>query len=86
MTGDEKRSAPGEMGTGARGSGESGGGPYPNPHSGKKPDKDGYMGDGGQTEQPYHGSGQLGETNVGDTENANSATRGTTKADRESDA
>ena len=34
---------------GSRGEGESGGGPYPNPHSGKKP-KDGFMGHGGQTE------------------------------------
>lgn len=31
------------------GSGESGGGAYPNPHTGKKP-KDGFMGHGGQTE------------------------------------
>ena len=34
---------------GVRGGGESGGGPYPNPHGGKKP-KDGFMGHGGQTD------------------------------------
>ena len=34
---------------GVRGMGESGGGPYPNPHSGKQP-KDRLMGHGGQTE------------------------------------
>lgn len=61
----------------AAGSGESGGGPYPNPHKGKKPGKDGYMGHGGQTEQAYYGGSQLGERSVGDDENANSATRKT---------
>ncbi|WP_116090633.1 hypothetical protein [Sphingomonas crusticola] len=34
---------------GRSGGGESGGGAYPNPHTGKKP-KDGFMGHGGQTE------------------------------------
>lgn len=61
---------------GSTGGGQAGGGAYPNPHTGKegKGDRDGYMGHGGQTEQPYHGPGQLG----GDDEeggNANSATR-----------
>ena len=46
--------------------GESGGGAYPNPHSGK--DGDGFQ--GGQTEQGYFGTGQLGEKDVGKTENA----------------
>jgi hypothetical protein len=35
--------------TGRTGGGESGGGPYANPHSGKAP-KDGFLGHGGQTE------------------------------------
>ncbi len=35
--------------TGSRGAGESGGGPYPNPHTGKAP-QDGFTGHGGQTE------------------------------------
>lgn len=45
-----------------RSSGESSGGAYPNPHSGKDPDNSpgDFMGHGGQTEQGYHGPGQLG--------------------------
>jgi len=47
---------------GATGAGQSGGGAYPNPHTGKEGgDKEGYMGRGGQTEMPYHGHGQLGD-------------------------
>jgi len=34
---------------GAKGAGESGGGPYPNPHAGKTP-KHGFLDHGGQTE------------------------------------
>lgn len=56
---------------GRRGGGDSGGGAYPNPHSGKDGgDKDGFAASGGQTEMPYHGPGQLGEEEVGDTPNA----------------
>lgn len=40
---------------GRGGGGESGGGAYPNPHTGKKPRKDGFMGRGGQTGMDYHG-------------------------------
>lgn len=48
------------------GGGDSGGGAYPNPHSGKESGgREGFMGHGGQTEMPYHGSGQLGEDDVG---------------------
>lgn len=48
--------------------GESQGGAYPNPHTGKKP------GDfhGGQSGQAYHGTGQLGEEKTGDQPNAGS--------------
>lgn len=52
-------------------SGESQGGAYPNPHRGKKP-KDGFMSHGGQTENNYHGTGQLGGQDVDEQENANS--------------
>jgi len=57
------------------GGGDSGGGAYPNPHRGKKPEFSGYMGHGGQTEMAYHGTGQLGEEKVG--ENPNAPTRKT---------
>ena len=44
-----------------KGGGESQGGAYPNPHTGKKkPENDGLMGHGGQSEMGYHGTGQLG--------------------------
>ena len=56
--------------SGRGGGGDSGGGPYPNPHTGKKPEKDGFMGRGGQTGMGYHGTGQLGEDEVGGNENA----------------
>ncbi len=41
--------------------GESGGGAYPNPHSGKTPENTGFMSHGGQTDVAYHGSGQAGD-------------------------
>lgn len=54
--------------------GESGGGAYPNPHSGKEGSADGpgkLMGHGGQSEMAYHGHGQLGEDEVeGSNDNA----------------
>ncbi|QNE31583.1 hypothetical protein F1C10_06330 [Sphingomonas sp. NBWT7] len=49
--------------------GESQGGAYPNPHSGKKPG--GF--DGGQSERAYHGSGRLGEEKTGEQPNAGSS-------------
>ena len=53
---------------GRSGGGDSGGGAYPNPHTGKDPDEAGFT--GGQTEKEYHGSGRLGEQDVGGNENA----------------
>jgi hypothetical protein len=49
--------------------GESGGGPYPNPHSGK--DKSGSF-KGGQSDQAYYGGGQLGEKELSENPNATS--------------
>ena len=59
-----------DMPGGMPNSGESGGGPYPNPHSDK--DKDGKDGDfhGGQSDAGYYGKGQLGSKDVGETHNA----------------
>ena len=48
--------------------GESGGGAYPNPHSGKD-GSDGYKG-GQSGGSGYYGSGQLGDKDVGETHNA----------------
>ena len=53
--------------------GESAGGAYPNPHTGKDDGSTSpgdFFGHGGQTEQAYHGSGQLGDQKVGDQKNA----------------
>lgn len=55
------------------GGGDSGGGAYPNPHTGKKPENGGFMGHGGQTEMPYHGGGQLGDEATDGNENAPAA-------------
>ena len=56
---------------GRAGGGDSGGGAYPNPHTGKEGGgKDGFMDRGGQTEMPYHGGGQLGGDETGDNPNA----------------
>jgi hypothetical protein len=64
---DSKRPRDGVEDEGRNDAGESGGGAYPNPHSGKKPGgTGGFMGHGGQSEMPYHGTGQLGEQQVGD--------------------
>lgn len=55
-----------EQPSGRAAAGESGGGAYPNPHKGKKPENSpgDFMGHGGQTEMAYHGAGQLGEQKV----------------------
>ena len=50
------------------GGGESGGGAYPNPHTGHGKDQGGFMGHGGQSEQDYSGTG-AGDDEVGN-ENA----------------
>lgn len=49
-------------------SGQSGGGAYPNPHSGKE-EGDGEF-HGGQSVMGYFGKGQLGSKDVGETDNA----------------
>jgi hypothetical protein len=54
---------------GRGGGGDSGGGPYPNPHRGKDPKGGGFLSHGGQTDMAYHGHGQLGGKKVGDNPN-----------------
>ncbi|HEX8644661.1 MAG TPA: hypothetical protein VF702_12195 [Allosphingosinicella sp.] len=51
---------------GRSGGGDSGGGAYPNPHSGKEGKRGGFMDHGGQTGMAYHGTGQLGDEKIGD--------------------
>lgn len=60
----------------ALGGGDSGGGAYPNPHTGKEgegSDSEGFMGHGGQSEMPYTGGGQLGDKQLGGNANAPAA-------------
>lgn len=56
--------------------GESGGGAYPNPDDGSRASHSAKskLGHGGQSQIAYHGTGQLGETDVEGQENKNSAT------------
>lgn len=46
--------------------GESQGEAYPNANTGKDAKQGGFQSHGGQTEIGYHGSGQLGDQEVGD--------------------
>lgn len=55
--------------------GESGGGSYPNPHTGKTPTTNTFMAHGGQTDIGYHGGGQAGE-NGGSVPNAVTGSNG----------
>ena len=58
QAGDLSRKNPDQLETmnGRSGGGDSGGGAYPNPHTGKKGgDREGFMGSGGQTHMDYEG-------------------------------
>jgi hypothetical protein len=58
---------------GREGAGDSGGGAYPNPHTGKEGgdgDREGFLGHGGQTKMEYYGTGRLGGKEVGGNENS----------------
>ncbi len=55
---------------GREGGGDSGGGAYPNPHTGKEGKRGGFMDRGGQTDMAYHGHGRLGDEEVAGNANA----------------
>jgi hypothetical protein len=77
MQADGGDAAAGKIASRPGGTGESGGGAYPNPHTGKDDHPgDGFLGHGGQTDIGYHGSGQLGDRKVDDEGNANSGSKG----------
>ena len=81
--GDLSREDPDEVAklNGRMGGGDSGGGAYPSPHSGKEGGaNEDFMGHGGQTEMPYHGTGRLGGQEVGG--NANAGTEKTRPGER----
>ncbi len=61
---------------GRSGGGDSGGGAYPNPHTGKEGEagNEGWMGHGGESDINYFGTGRLGGKDVG--ENANAPAEG----------
>jgi hypothetical protein len=63
MVQDKSKPGPvsGEVSAAMKSGGESQGGAYPNANEGKKPSFH-----GGQTEQGYHGGGQLGGEEVGE--------------------
>lgn len=67
---DGRKGAPAGMDdarpSGRTGGGESGGGPYPNPHTGKgeKARDEGFGTHGGQSVNGYHGPQQLGDREV----------------------
>ena len=58
----------------AAGGGESSGGAYPNPHTGKTPEGGGFMGHGGQTRIDYSGTGAGSGDDDEDVGNANAVT------------
>ncbi len=60
----------GELASRRRSEGESDGGAYPNPHTGKKPG--GF--EGGQSGRAYQGTGQLGDQKVSE-QNTNSPSK-----------
>lgn len=63
---------------GRTGGGDSGGGPYPNPHTGKSAEaaEEGFGEHGGQTTIGYHGAGQLGDEEVREGGNRNAGAKG----------
>ena len=70
MKSDGAGNDPVSDGPGKDAGGESGGGAYPNPHSGKSGDNSGFMGHGGQTHIDYSGTGDADTDDAVGNENA----------------
>ena len=60
---------------GKTGGGESDGGAYPNPQTGKTSDESSFFGHGGQTEIAYSGTGQGGHDDDPEVGNRNAVTK-----------
>ena len=71
---DGVENAAGKADGGGESPGESGGGAYPNPHTGKTPEGGGFMGHGGQTQIEYSGTGEGSGDEDADVGNANAVT------------
>ncbi len=73
MGNPQDKGAPDGTNVPRKGGGESAGGAYPNPHTGKAPPKTEWH--GGQSETAYHGGGQLGEEETQPGGNPNSGSK-----------
>lgn len=77
MPSDDRKGAPdgvSDAATNRTAGGESGGGGYANPQTGKEGGGQGFMGHGGQTDIAYHGTGQGGTDDDPEVGNVNAVT------------
>lgn len=78
MPSDGRKGAPdgvSDAATNRSAGGESSGGGYANPHEGKEPKNQGFMGHGGQSDIAYHGTSQGGTDEDAEVGNVNAVTK-----------